>query len=162
MKHYDYIEWLLYKNNMLSEEKAEEMEQHLYRCDTCLEIFLSLIDENEEKHAAELVPDNFEAEVMKSLNKPENLKPKNKNIKKQFNYQFVYYAAVASVTIILTFTGFYTTLVGAVPKLSASVQTSEGKSNIVAQLSDSIVSTTSGLIAGIENNHRNNGGINNE
>ncbi len=33
MKHYDYIEWLFYKKNLLSIEKIHEMEEHLYNCD---------------------------------------------------------------------------------------------------------------------------------
>ncbi len=156
MKHYDYIEWLLYKNKMLSKEKSEEMEQHLYNCDTCMEIFLSLIDEKEAEHAGEIISDDFTFKMINNIPKTKNIKPKIRQTKKAFNYQLGYYAAVASVTVILTLSGFYTELVDAVPKLSASVQITQEQTNIIAGLSHSIVDSTSNLLFSIENIDRNN------
>jgi len=151
MKHYDYIEWLLYKNEMLSKEKSEEMEQHLYNCNTCMEIFLSLIDEKEIEKSGQLISDEFTSEIINNIPKIKSSKPKIKQSKMAFNYQFGYYAAVASVTVILTLGGFYTGLVDAVPKLSASVQISQKQTNIIEGLSHSIVDSTSNLLFSIEN-----------
>lgn len=162
MKHYDYIEWLLYKNRMLSKEKSEEMEQHLYSCNTCIEIFLSLIDEKEAEHAVELISEDFTSKIINSIPKVKSGKPKIKQTKKAFNYQIGYYAAVASVTVILTLGGFYTDLVDAVPRLSASVQITEKNQNIISGFSDSIVDYTSNFLFSIENIDRNKGGKNNE
>lgn len=158
MKHYDYIEWLLYKNGMLPKEKSEEMEQHLYSCNTCMEIFLSLIDEKEERHAGEIIPDDFTSRVINNIQKTKNKKPKIKQAKKSFNYQLGYYAAVASVTVILTLSGFYADLVDAVPKLSDSAQTTEKRPSIIADFSNSIVDSTSSFLFSIENIDRNKGG----
>ena len=63
MKHYDYVEWLFYKKNTLSIEKMEEMEEHLYNCDQCMEIFLSLIDEKEIAAASKIVPSAFNEDL---------------------------------------------------------------------------------------------------
>lgn len=155
MKHYDYIEWLLYKNGLLSEEKLYEMEQHLYSCDTCMEIFLSLIDEKETEKAGKIISDNFTSEIINKLPTIKPVKPKIKQTKKSFKYQFGYYAAVASVTIILTMGGFYTSMVDAVPKLSASVQITKKRPNIIADLSNGIVDSTSSFLSSIENIDRN-------
>lgn len=152
MKHYDYIEWLLYKNKMLPEEKINEMEQHLFNCGTCMEIFLSLIDEEEVEGAGEFISEDFTSNVIKNIPKLKIVKPKKKQKKKIFNYQFGYYVAVASVTIILTFGGFYTDLVDTVPKLSASIKVPNKSTNIVANFSDSIVDSTSSFLFSIENN----------
>jgi hypothetical protein len=163
MKHYDYIEWLLYKNEMLSKEKSEEMKEHLYGCDTCMEIFLSLIDENEEETAGEIISDDFTSKVLNNTPKANKRNPEvkqnkqNKQNRKTFYYQFGYYAAVASVTIILTLSGLYTNLVDAVPKLTDSIQITEESSNLIADLSNSIVNSTSGFLFSIENFDRNNG-----
>lgn len=157
MKHYDYVEWLLYKNEMLSEDKSEEMKKHLYSCDTCMEIFLSLINENEEKSAEKIIPDNFTSKVLNNIPKTNKSKLKAKQSKKSFYYQFGYYAAVASVTIILTLSGIYTNLVDAVPKLSDSMQVTEEGSNLIAELSNSIVNSTSSFLLSIENFDKNNG-----
>ncbi len=162
MKHYDYIEWLLYKNEMLSKEKSEEMEQHLYNCNTCMEIFLSLIDEKENEKAGELISDDFTLKIINNIPKDKGSKPKTKNAKKAFNYQFGYYVAVASVTVILTLGGFYTNLVDAVPKISSSIQITEKHSSIIADLSDSIVDSTSNFLFSIENIDIDNRRKNNE
>ena len=162
MKHYDYIEWLLYKNMMLPEEKSEEMEQHLYNCNICMEIFLSLIDEKEEEKAGIVILDDFTSKIINNIPKVKKDKKKTKQRRKIFNYQFGYYAAVASVTIILTLSGFYTGLVDAVPKLSASIQTTKRESNRIADFSSSIVDFTSGFLFSIENIDMNNRRENNE
>lgn len=159
MKHYDYIEWLFYKNEMLSKEKSEEMVQHLYNCDTCMEIFLSLVDENEAEHAGKTISDDFTLKIINNIPKVKNSKAKIKQSKKAFNYQFGYYAAVASVTVILTLSGFYSCLVDAVPKLSASVHITEKHPSIITNFSDSVVDSTSSFLFSIENIDRDKGEI---
>lgn len=151
MKHYDYIEWLLYKNRLLSEEKSDEMERHLFNCDTCMEIFLSLIDEKETSKAGKIISDDFTSEIINNLPEIKTVKPKIKQAKKSFSYQFGYYAAVASVTVVLTLCGFYTGLVDAVPKLSASIHIDSESPNIIADFSDGIVNSASGFLSDIEN-----------
>lgn len=155
MKHYDYIEWLLYKNDMLTREKSEEMEQHLYGCNTCMEIFLSLIDEKEEKKAREIISGDFTSEVISDISKVKQRKPKSKQAKRAFNYQFGYYAAVASVTIILTLGGLYVDLVDAVPKISASIELTENYSNKISDFSNKIVNSASNFLLSIENTENN-------
>jgi len=155
MKHYDYIEWLLYKNKMLPIEKLDEMEQHLFNCDTCMEIFLSLIDEEEVEDAGKFSNDNFAYNVIKNIPKLKISKSKAKQKRKIFNYQFGYYVAVASVTIILTLSGFYTDLVDTVPKLSSSIIERDEHPNVIANFSNGIVDSTSSFLFNIENIDRN-------
>lgn len=162
MKHYDYIEWMFYKNGMLTEAKSEEMEQHLYNCDTCMEIFLSLIDEKEENTVEQFIPDDFTSKIINNVPKLKNNKMKNKQAKRVFYYQFGYYAAVASVTVILTLGGLYVDLVDAVPKISVFTQKTEKHSNGIADFSDSIVNSTSDFLFSIENIDLNIGGKSNE
>ena len=155
MKHYDYIEWLLYKDGMLSPEKSEEMEQHLYGCNTCMEIFLSLIDEKEEQNAGEIISDDFTSKVIGGIPKAKQRKSKSKQTKRAFNYQFGYYAAVASVTIILTLSGLYIDLVDAVPKISASIECTENNSNRISDFSNKVVDSASNFLLSIENTENN-------
>lgn len=151
MKHYDYIEWLLYKTKSLGIEKLDEMEEHLYNCDLCMDIFLSLVDEEEIKLASEMVPEDFTLNVVKGISENKVKRIESKKNKKTFNYQFMYYVAVASVTIFLTMGGFYTNLVDAVPKISQSIQVAEGRPNHIGKFSDGIVNATSSLLFSIEN-----------
>ncbi len=155
MKHYDYIEWLFYKKNLLSIEKIHEMEEHLYNCDICMEIFLSLIDEVEINDASKIVPEDFNKNIMKKIEKDKvkKIAPGKKPVK----YPFGYFVAVASVTIVLTLGGFFTNLVDRVPNISASVSTIEkaDKPNPIFDLSEKIVNSTSKFIVSIENIERN-------
>lgn len=152
MKHYDYVEWLLYKNNLISLEKKIEMEEHLYNCDDCLEIFLSIIDEDEIENAKEYVPEDFTNNVLKKISKNKVKKIQPKNNKRSY-IQFGYYVAVASVTIFLTMGGFFTNLVDAVPKVSVSIESNKEieKPNIIYNFSERIVNSTSKFIGSIEN-----------
>lgn len=155
MKHYDYVEWLFYKKNILSIEKQNEMEEHLYSCDECMEVFLSLIDEEEITRASEIVPKDFNQYIMRNIksNKVKKIQPTKKPVK----YPFGYFVAVASVTIVLTLGGFYTNLVDAVPNISASISTLEqaDRPNRIFNLSERIVNGTSKFIGSIENIERN-------
>ncbi len=157
MKHYDYVEWLLYKNKALSSERVEEMEEHLYNCDLCMDIFLSLIDVEEIKIAEAAIPEDFTNKV---INKISNSKVKNvqtKDIQKKdfkLNFQFGIYAAVASVTVLLSLSGFFTNFVNAVPKLTASIQLIEESPNYIGDISNSIVNSTSSFLYNIDNNER--------
>ncbi len=155
MKHYDYVEWLFYKKNMLSIEKVDEMEEHLYSCDLCMEIFLSLIDEEEISAASKIVPEDFSQNIMSKIH--ENKVKKIQAPKKPAKYPFGYFVAVASVTIVLTMGGFFTNLVDNVPDISASVSMLEKKDrpNKIFDLSEKIVNGTSKFIVSIENIERN-------
>lgn len=152
MKHFDYVEWLLYKNNTLSINKQMEMEEHLYNCDSCMEIFLSLIDEDEIERASSIVPDDFSQVVMEEISKNKVKVMDNRRTRKKY-INFGYYVAVASVTILLTMGGLFNNLVDAVPKISVELQMNSSikKSNIIYDFSEKIVNKTSKLIGSIEN-----------
>lgn len=155
MIHYDYVEWLLYKNKALPNNKMEEMEKHLYNCQICMDIFLSLIDEQEVEHVGKIVPLDFTEKILECISKDKVTEIKSKKVKKAINYPFGYYVAVASVTIFLTLGGFYTNLVDAVPKITTSIQEVEVRPNLIANFSNKIVNLTSNLLLGIEKNEKN-------
>lgn len=150
-KHYDYVEWLLYKNKELPVDTLEEMEEHLYNCEICLDIFLSLIDEKEIKAVGNIIPEDFTNNVMANISGKKIKKLPAKKENKIFNYQFGYYVAVASVTIFLTLGGFYTNMVDSVPKFTQREQVIENKTNVIANISNRIVNSTSVFIANVEN-----------
>lgn len=151
MKHYDYVEWLFYKKNALSIERQNEMEEHLYSCDECMEIFLSLIDEEELNRASAIIPKDFNQNIMMKIRT--NKVKKIQASKKQVKYQFGYFVAVASVTIVLTLGGFYTNLVDAVPGISTSIKTlgKYDQPNMIFNISERIINRTSEFIGSIEN-----------
>lgn len=111
--------------------------------------------EEEVESVTNIIPDDFTLKVINNISKTKVKRFEPKQIKKVFNIQFGYYAAVASVTIVLTLGGFYTNLVDAVPKLTASIQITEERPNLIANFSDRIINTTSSFLFNIENIDRN-------
>ncbi|NLV89636.1 MAG: hypothetical protein GX021_09795 [Tissierellia bacterium] len=126
MKHYDLVEWKLFKENLLQDQIYKEMEEHLISCDQCMEAFLALIDDKEIEMAEAIVPEDFTKNVMKNI---ENIRPikKNQRKKKTYNDFFIYYAAVASVAIILTASGFFGKMVDSIPQVATSINMEESK-----------------------------------
>ena len=147
MKHFDKIKWLEYKNNKLEEKEEIEMENHLYSCDSCMEIFLSTIGDEEVQIAEDYIPVNFTENIMASI---KNVKPmvKPKKKKKVINDFFLYYAAVASVAIVLTAGGFFGNMVDSVPKIGISIENSKNqiRADSVFNLSETITNKTSDFI----------------
>lgn len=154
MKHYDYIEWVLYKNDLLDKKIHDEMEDHLLLCHECMDIFLSLIDESEIERAENLVPRNFTENVMDNIKNVRALKKTVKKRTKVSNDFFVYYAAVASVAIILTASGFFTKVVDTVPQIRAniSLQDKRIRSNAIYDFSEKITNKTSLFINNFNRN----------
>lgn len=144
MKHYDQVEWSLYKNNLLDNKIYEEMEEHLYQCDECMNIFISLIDEKEINQAGFIVPEDFTDKVIDSLKNIRPLKKKIERKSKVSNDFFIYYTAVASVAIILTAGGFFSKLVDSVPQITANISVQENKimTNTIYDLSEKITNRT--------------------
>lgn len=149
MKHYDYVEWIFYKEKTLSNKMIQEMEEHIYECNECMDIFLSLINEEEIYKAEETISSDFTSCVMDNI---QEIKYKPKiTVKKQntsFKNIFGYYVAVAAVTILLTFGGFYSGLVDAIPQVAKStvIKDTINKPNIIFNLSEEIVNRTSNFV----------------
>ncbi|WP_353093110.1 hypothetical protein [Tissierella praeacuta] len=150
MKHYDYVEWVLYKNNLLDDEIHEKMEEHLLLCDECMEIFLSLIDEKDIEMAEAFIPEDFTDKVLGSI---KNITPVKRTVKKKTkgkvsNDFFIYYASVASVAIILTAGGFFGKVVDTVPQIVSNVSMEESrfKANRIYDITEEITNRTSQFI----------------
>ena len=146
MKHYDYVEWVLYKNELLDDEIYNEMEEHLFLCDSCMEIFLQLIDEEEMEKVENLVPIDFTNKVMNNI---KDISPIKRRIKKKVsNDFFIYYAAVASVAIILTAGGLFDKMVDTVPYIATNISSGENKikGDMIYNFSEKITSKTSSFI----------------
>lgn len=153
MKHYDYLEWIFYKEKVFPKEKLNEMEEHLYICDNCMDIFLSLIDKEEVDKAEQCISTNFTRNLMSDIQKVKN-KPKSKMDKSRYSVKdiFVYYVAVASVAIFLTLGGFYSGIVDIVPYVAKATINGQKSNtpNLVFNMSQNIVNKTSSFINNFE------------
>lgn len=107
MSHYNIEKWKSYKKDILEQDEKIIMEDHLYNCDECMDIFISLIDDEEIKHAEKSIPSNFTIDIMKKIDMNS---PIQKCIKKKklIENMFMYYVAAASVILVLTAGGIFT------------------------------------------------------
>lgn len=153
MEHFDYIEWVFYKEKVFSKEKLNKMEEHLYICGECMDIFLSLIDKREEDEAQEIIPADFTNRIMDNIEDIEYM-PRTREEKSNTKFKdiFIYYVAVASVAIVLTLGGFYSGMVDLVPKVSSSTAANQkiNPPNLIFNVSQKIVNRTSNFINNFE------------
>lgn len=155
MKHFEDVEWILYKNDLISEKRQIEMEDHLYTCDKCMENFLSLTIEKEVKGAADLIPKDFTENVLdliKDMTPKEKKKNLRKQIEKPFNDLFLYYTAAALVAIVLTGGGLFGKMVDSVPNINTviSIEESKIKTDTIYNLSGKIADMTSTFVNNFE------------
>jgi len=126
MKHYQEKDWRAYRLGLLPEEEELLLEEHLERCDQCLENFLALITEKEISQAKRRISPNFTDSVLNLLREEENSKFKGKN---SSSYQrkniFIYYLAVSAITIILMGSGFFQALVDKLPSVETDFSRQE-------------------------------------
>ena len=149
MKHFDDIEWLFYKEDLIPEKKKIEMEEHLYTCDNCMEIFTSLINDKEIKKASEVITANFTENV---INKTKDIKifnnKKPKPSQRSLNDFFIQYVAVALVAVVLTGGGFFGNMIDSVPKINKmiDIKDSRVKADSIYNFSEMITNETSTFI----------------
>ncbi|ADL08928.1 hypothetical protein [Thermosediminibacter oceani] len=106
MRHYSKEEWMLFKNGCGTPEKLRNMEEHLYRCDCCLELFLSEIGDDEMRDASRKISPDFDKKVLAAAKK-EFLEFGRKRVLRTpgFNKLIAYYTACAMITIMLMTAG---------------------------------------------------------
>ncbi len=107
MSHYSIEKWKSYKNDILKADEKIKMEDHLYNCDECMDVFIGLIDDQEIKLAEENIPSNFTRDIMKKIDTFVPIAKHDKK-KKLIENMFMYYVAAASVILALTAGGIFT------------------------------------------------------
>lgn len=151
MRHYDDIEWKLYKEGLLNKTIYDEMEEHLFQCQICMDKYLSLIDDKEIEDAGKILDPDFTNNLM---NKIGNIKPirivdkdKYKKKKRLYNEVLLYYTAIASVAIFLMGSGFFHRMVKGIPQISTSVEEPRISlnTNKINEFSSSILKMTNGF-----------------
>ena len=149
MKHYDYVEWLLYKKNLLDEKIHSEMEEHLFQCDQCMDVFIALIDEEEIEAVKSFIPGDFNEKLMKKIGNIIPIKQiakKHKEKQRKFPKDFfLYYTATAAVAIILTAGGVFTSMVDSVPR-TINIEESKFHTNKMYKFTEKITQETSNFI----------------
>jgi len=118
MGHYTFDEWMQYVKDELNESARVELEDHLYSCDYCLELYLQAIADYESSLPLLTDEQGFTDHIMAALPKTEpalpsqiiklEIGPKKARKTKRFYKQAVFhYLLAAAATLLLTFTGAF-------------------------------------------------------
>jgi anti-sigma factor RsiW len=127
MKHYTYDEWLQYVKDEINEKTKEELEDHLYTCDQCLNDYLMAMEANESSLPILSDVSSFTELVMAEVSKQKTAVPDtdrnlitmliapsvpDTKVKKKRLYQqaVFHYLLAAAATILLTFSGVFQSL----------------------------------------------------
>lgn len=130
MKHYTREQWSLLGQGKLSRNTEEQMENHLYSCEHCMESFLDVINADDMKIAEEIIPPDFTdstaAYIKKKSRTKTSISSKARSIHRRQNL-IVCYAAAAILTLIFMGGGVFESLVDNYAKISTDVCTVEHK-----------------------------------
>lgn len=123
MKHFGAKEWELYKKGFYTAKRLGEMEAHLYECDRCLEIFLSLIEDEETRSANQNISPDFDEKVMGSVREIQKHRPRKypQKTASTASKLITYYLAAAMVTIMLMSAGFFQVMARQIPAVALSL-----------------------------------------
>lgn len=113
MRHFSNEEWMSYINDKLSETTCEELENHLFSCDQCLEVYMKMIDRQAEELPV-INSSSFTDEIIAEL--------PQKKVRKKTLYQrtLFHYAVAAVITLTLMTTGFFQSIMGVVTTVEVS------------------------------------------
>lgn len=152
MIHYDDFEWRLYKENLLDKRIYDEMETHLFQCETCMDKFLSIIDDKEIELAGEILTTDFTEDLISKIQKIrpiESIKTdKYKQKKRVYNEVLLYYTAIASVAIFLMGSGFFHRMVDGIPEISGNIEEPKisMNTNKINEFSNAVLKATNGFV----------------
>ncbi|SDP97259.1 hypothetical protein SAMN05216565_1276 [Litchfieldia salsa] len=117
MNHYNYEDWTRYINDELAEDQREKVEDHLYSCDQCLEIYMSFVDQSEQLPK---LTSEFTDDVMRQL----SLGKQPATRKKTFAQATLFhYGIAATITFGLMSSGFFQNITGFASTVEASSNT---------------------------------------
>jgi len=112
--HFTEQEWVEFVNGRTEERKRRAMEEHLYECGECVEMFLSCITKRHIESAENTLSPEFTRNVMAKVEWGERKKETSVG---RYN-AFCYYAAAACITIMLMGAGVFEGLAKTIPYIS--------------------------------------------
>jgi anti-sigma factor RsiW len=134
MNHYNHEDWTRYINDELLEDQREKVEDHLYSCDQCLELYMSLVNQSDQ--LPELTNDDFTEDLMKQL----PLEKQSASRKKTFaQHPLFHYGIAATITFALMSSGFFQNLTGFVSTVEAASNT-KTEATVTDSLMDKAIS----------------------
>ncbi|PKG25132.1 anti-sigma factor [Niallia nealsonii] len=149
--HYTYDQWLKYVNDKLDEDMRILLEDHLYSCDECLDLYVGAVAEQETVLPAISNETTFTDQIMMKIAYAEEEKEVKQQKKKRLFYQssLFHYMLAAAATIFLMSTGVFQTVI----QHTQTIQRTEVSANKESEM-NRFVDKTFSWIDTLENNKK--------
>jgi anti-sigma factor RsiW len=122
LNHYNREQWKRYVKEELEEQEREAVENHLYACDSCLQVYMEVVEAVE--IGIPVIEDSigFAESMMQTLEISDTTVNEGKRNPPAKFYEKVWfhYGIAAAATIILMFTGVFQQLSGVVTAIEKS------------------------------------------
>lgn len=146
MKHISYEDWLKYVEDGLNDEVREQYEEHLYSCDSCMEIYLSALEAGETSFPELSDEPGFADSIIAEVQRYKEPEVPDIGKKQRFYQQSAFhYVVAAAMTILLMYTGVFQQLVGFAEEFERSSRPS---------ITNELMNKTTILIENIESETR--------
>ncbi|WP_445490009.1 anti-sigma factor family protein [Niallia sp. 03133] len=112
--HYSFEQWLKYVNDELVEKERIHLEDHLYTCDQCLDLYVNAVAEQETMLPAISDETAFTDQIMRKISNEEVetiLEVKEKKKKSFYQSSIFHYTLAAAATIFLMSTGVFQSII---------------------------------------------------
>lgn len=153
---YTKAQWSKFKMGEIKCEQEKKMEDHLRQCTECMDKYLSLINEDEERCAKLSISLDFNKVAMEKIYKePVNIKRIMEKRKIRRKNLLIYYTAAASITLIIMSSGMFNHIVDSGTKVTSMAADVHKSIQIKKEfdISKSIVSRTANWIKSFESNN---------
>lgn len=117
MSHIDRATWTAYVRQTLSEPEQVSCEDHLYACDSCLQLYLEVVDIHENELPIIQNEEMFTTMVMSQVSKKQ---PPSTRFDQKL---FVHYVLAAAATILLMLSGVFQSITSYVDTVQSPVTT---------------------------------------
>lgn len=136
MIHYSEKEWLTYINDEIPETMRQELEDHLFSCDHCLETYMKLVESEANQLPECKGGDHFTDQILTQLPLQ---KVKQKRAFSQ--HPLFHYGVAAAVTFVLMSTGVFQGLTGFV----STVETTGPEKSVSVNIMNKALSFFEGI-----------------
>jgi len=112
--HYTYDQWLKYVNDELDEDMRILLEDHLYGCDECLDLYVGAVAEQETVLPAISNEATFTDQIMMKIANVEEKEKEGIQKKKKrafYHSALFHYTLAAAATVFLMSTGVFQTVI---------------------------------------------------
>ncbi|WP_078550225.1 anti-sigma factor [Litchfieldia alkalitelluris] len=134
MNHYKQQQWLDYINDKLIDAHREQMEDHLYSCDQCLEMYMMMV-EQQEVELPDMSNESFTDKMLEQI----SVEEKGKTKRRLTQYPLFHYGIAAMITFSLMTSGFFQSITGVVATVEAA-STTRVEAPVSENLMDKVIS----------------------